>query len=351
MTDQNQTIERENRMDDLEVKSPKQTLVLIIFTIFVLTLLGAILYVMLTRENSTPQKEIVTKNKIANNPGTIDMTIEKPEPIVEQPKIIIPEEVVLRPETVTLKDIGNEPNVPEVPKIDEAYMRKLQGGGSLLAGGSSSKIQDTKKTKPFNASVLQAKAGKLGDMNYLITQGTKIHCTMENALDSTIPGYTSCIIARDVYSANGNVILLDRGTKVSGKYESNLQHGQARLYVQWNRAITPEGVVVDLKSGGTGPLGREGHTGQVNKHWWDRFGNALLVSIVGDALGYTSDKTNNENFENTENTINQMVKIAAENGITIKPSIDINQGTDIIIYVQHDLSFENVYTLEYDKDR
>ena len=106
--------------------------------------------------------------------------------------------------------------------------------------------------------------------------------SLETALASDQPGFTSCVINRDVLSDNGRVVLMEKGTQVVGEYRGGLQRGQKRLFVLWNRAKTPKGVIVTLASPATDALGRAGVDGYVDTHWWERFGSALLLSIVGD---------------------------------------------------------------------
>ena len=62
------------------------------------------------------------------------------------------------------------------------------------------------------------------------------------------PGYVSCLIGQDVYSDNGDVILMEKGTRVLGEYRSGMHQGQRRLFVLWTRAVTPAGVAVGLAS-------------------------------------------------------------------------------------------------------
>src|SRR3546814_15747717 len=88
----------------------------------------------------------------------------------------------------------------------------------------------------------------LPNRNFLITAGTLIPCILQTAINSGQPGYTSCLIPRDVYSENGRVVLMEKGTRVLGEYRGGIQQGQNRLFVLWTRAVTPQGVRIDLAS-------------------------------------------------------------------------------------------------------
>ena len=133
-----------------------------------------------------------------------------------------------------------------------------------------------------SSAVGEARASMLPNRNYLVTGGgTLIPCILQTAMNSAQPGYTSCLIPRDVYSENGRVVLMEKGTKVLGEYHGGIQQGQNRLFVLWTRAVTPQGVRIDLASPGSDALGRAGIAGSVDTFFWARFGSALLLSLVG----------------------------------------------------------------------
>ncbi|GAA5619818.1 type IV secretion system protein virB10 [Brucella sp. NBRC 12951] len=192
-----------------------------------------------------------------------------------------------------------------------------------------------------------ARAGTLGNRNFIVAMGNSIPCVLETALASDQPGFTSCIINRDVLSDNGRVVLMEKGTQVVGEFRGGLQRGQKRLLVLWNRAKTPEGVIITLASPATDALGRSGFDGHVDRHWWERFGSALLLSIVGDATGYASNRLQNSGVEaqNTMSAGQHAAAIAVEKSIDIPPTLNKHQGEIVSIFVARDLDFSDVYRL------
>ena len=142
------------------------------------------------------------------------------------------------------------------------------GSGPALAG----QLQPTR-----TAAVA---AGVMPDRRFLLPKGAFIDCTLETAIDSSLPGMTTCIVATDVWSADGSVVLLERGTKLVGETRGEVRQGQKRLFVLWSEARTPTGVIVELASPGTDALGRSGVTGAVDRHFSERFGAAILISLI-----------------------------------------------------------------------
>ena len=118
----------------------------------------------------------------------------------------------------------------------------------------------------------------------LLPKGAFIDCTLETAIDSSLPGMTTCILAADTFGVDGKVVLLERGTKLIGETRGQVQQGTARVFVLWTEARTPAGVVVPLASPGADELGRSGLPGEVNRHFWERFGAAMLISVVDGAV-------------------------------------------------------------------
>jgi type IV secretion system protein VirB10 len=221
-------------------------------------------------------------------------------------------------------------------------------GGSFVVEGENR--ESGAFAKRFQASTFDvARAGHIGDRRFIVAQGTSIPCVLETAMQSDQPGFVSCVVTRDVLSDNGQVVLMEKGTQVVGEYRGGLQQGQSRLHVMWSRAKTPMGVVVTLASAATDALGRAGVGGQVDNHWWERFGSALLLSVVGDAssaAGATLKSKAGVEASGTTGAGNQAAAIAVEQSGQIKPTLHKNQGEMVNIFVARDLDFSSVYRLD-----
>lgn len=192
------------------------------------------------------------------------------------------------------------------------------------------------------SSIGQARAARLPDRNFLIVAGANIPCLLQTAMDTTTPGFVSCLIPRDVLSDNGAVVLMEKGTKVLGEYRSSLRQGQRRLFVLWTRAVTPAGVAIALASPAADPLGRAGFDGEIDTHFWDRFGGALLLSIVDDAAYAVAGPNNGANVTRLPS---DAAGIAVQNSINIPPSLRKVQGSEVSIFVAQDFDFSGVYGL------
>lgn len=197
-----------------------------------------------------------------------------------------------------------------------------------------------------------ARAGLLPDRNYLIASGSFLDCALITALSSQVPGFTSCRLTRNIYSDNGRVLLLERGSILEGQYQSGqLRQGMSRIFVLWTRARTPNGVVVQLDSPGTDQLGRSGLDGWVDTHFWQRFGGAMMLSLVDDIADYAIARERARGqggelqFTSSGDAARDAASIALEHTINIPPTLNKNQGDHINVYVARDLDFRGVYEL------
>ncbi|WP_156851647.1 type IV secretion system protein VirB10 [Bartonella refiksaydamii] len=315
--------------------------------------------------------------------NTTEVEEEKPQQTVQQiipsytPKIIEEPKVVEEVEKTTQTEDSIQELSPALAKLFQttipahliknseelARKRMLQSG--LNNGGSSENSTKPPKgnTSEYdsNNGVLfdklqpvrlgQSHAVQLRNRDLLITQGTQIDCVLETKIVTSQPGMTTCHLTRDIYSTSGRVVLLDRGSKIVGFYQSGIQQGQTRVFVQWSRIETPSGVIVNLDSPGTGPLGEAGIGGWIDRHFWERFGGAIMVSIIGGLGDWAKEKIGGKSkdkekaqyqyLQNAESVVSDVL----QNSINITPTLYKNQGERVSIFVARDLDFSDVYSL------
>jgi type IV secretion system protein VirB10 len=220
------------------------------------------------------------------------------------------------------------------------------GGGSgerELSSTGNGGLQDL--LRPSLTPAVRAQV--LPTQRLLLPKGAFIDCTLETALDSTLPGLTTCITATDTFSADGTTVLMERGTKLIGETHGGVAQGAARVFVLWSEARTPTGVVIPLSSPGTDELGRSGLAGNVNRHFFQRFGAAILISLVSGAVqGAVASQSNGSAvIYNPSGSQDVMTEVLKET-IHIAPTVTKNQGDRIQVLVARDLDFRSVYELK-----
>lgn len=195
-------------------------------------------------------------------------------------------------------------------------------------------------------------AQTLRDPSMTLTQASVIPCVLNTAINSTVPGMVSCTVSSNVYSTNGRVLLLDRGSRIVGQYQNGgFKQGMNRIFVLWTRVETPNGVTIALDSPAADSLGRSGVAGRVNRHFWERFGAGLLLSLVDDAVSYAvqqqddGEGSDGVQFTNTSEAGRSAAAIAVESSVGIPPTLSVSQGSLLNVFVARDLYFGNVYGL------
>lgn len=305
---------------------------------------------------------------------------ERPNPgAAEPPRQRTPFEAAQRdPDPPLLADSASDPNAPALGATTETMVPPLVPGPAAAGQGATAKpaplmvysrpalanaaaspsadlrgdltpaMTGPATTRPLDAlrqtgQIARAQAGSLPDRSLLLTAGGAVPCLLLTAMDSSTPGLVSCVIPKDVYSDNGAVVLLERGTRVLGEYQGGLQQGRERLFVLWTRAVTPSGVAIGLASPAADALGRAGFDGEIDTRFWPRFGGALLLSSVDDgvfaAAGRDGDKGGGARLPS------DAAGIALQGSINIPPTLRKAQGAEVSILVAQDLDFGGVYRL------
>ena len=228
-------------------------------------------------------------------------------------------------------------------------------GPSTLPGTDKSPL-----AARLQATVMDGeKASVLRNPAMVITEGTMIPCILQTAIESELPGLVTCVVPLDIRGSTGDVVLLDRGTKIVGQIQTGLLQGQDRVFVDWTRAETPDHVIVTLDSPGSDELGRAGLAGAVDNHFWQRFGGALMLTLVQGGLQAATIEAAGQGGSNSttqaaasgfvyagQSNGQQIANTALENSINIAPTLSKNQGDTVSLIVAHDLDFSSVYQLQ-----
>ncbi|WP_105385172.1 type IV secretion system protein VirB10 [Neorhizobium alkalisoli] len=286
-----------------------------------------------------------TKFEVPPPPGIVETNGEpvvQPEKVEEFPKRFLSKQVVI-----------------DSTKADG---RDTLGAGST-EGGPTVAGEDRNSKFLASASAIgdrSAQARQIDRIDAMIPEGTLIPGILETAINSDLPGQIRAITSQDVYSFDGRRILIPTGTRLIGEYQSEVTRGQKRIFVIWTRLLRDDGVTVRLNSIGTDSLGRSGLTGLVDNKWRERFGSAILLSIVGAGSSYLtgygsgsyssngngdsdSDRAAELARETIAQTFSDMANQALAENLKIPPTISLHQGERIFVYVRQDLDFSTLY--------
>ncbi|ENT7302130.1 type IV secretion system protein VirB10 [Campylobacter coli] len=244
-------------------------------------------------------------------------------------------------------EFGDKPNT--VFEFGQNGSGALQNSNNFQSGGE------------FTGEVFTPTIAKVSefDQNLLLPKGTYIGCALKTRLVSSIKGGIACIVSNNVYSANGNTLLIEKGSTITGTFNAGqLDDGMDRLFVIWQEIRTPNNIIIPVYSGATDELGASGMQGWVDHHYMKRFGSAILLSMIDDSMAILADQLskngNNNNYynysENTRENVNEIANTALEKMIDIKPTLYKNHGDLVGVYVNRDIDFSKVYKLTRKKN-
>jgi type IV secretion system protein VirB10 len=265
--------------------------------------------------------------------------IEVPAPASDGQPVLMadpaPSPVLANPPQVGIASVTNPYNSPTV-MFDASSLPSLGVPGPAAAGAPAASGN--------SASDFASRIGGVGggpaqarsdiDPQTTVTQGTMIPAVLETAINTDVPGFVRAVVSQDVRSFDGSRVLVPRSSRLVGQYQSGLQGGQKRAYVIWTRLIRPDGVSVDLASPATGFDGSAGLAGKVDSHFFQRFGSAMLLSVIGglSAIGSGGASLVIGGGQSA-------AAAAVSQGNTIGPTVRVRQGEPIRVFTARDLDF------------
>lgn len=338
-----------NGSSDSRKLSPGKMLVLVLLAVLVLGggAYGAYLYVKDRFSFGDGQQTGKQQRKWTAAPDGIGRFQAPPPP--EPSPVATPEAKPQEPvpeAPPTLPDLAPPPITETVPVEGEPQetlqSRRLKSGITAY----------TPREKPDDPPPPARQVKVMKNIDYMLIKGTKIPCTLETNIISEQQGFASCVISQDVYSGNARILLVEKGSRVTGEYVGEVKNGERRLQIIWDRLITPHDVAVQIDSPVTDRLGASGVSGQVDNRWGTRIGSALLISLVGDSLKVLGENSKTADViveSETANTSQDLAKRILENNINLPPVIYIREGEMINIYVADDIDLSGVYRVVADK--
>lgn len=194
-------------------------------------------------------------------------------------------------------------------------------------------------------------ASNLGNRSLTLPRGTTFTCALKTQVITSASGPISCQVMRHVYSDDGRVLLVERGSHLDGEYRmQHVRPGMVAIPATWQRLRMPNGVTIELlDSTATGPLGAAGIDGAVDNRWPERLGAAMLVSLVDGAvkiaIGNSQDSDGSVVVSQAGTHTTQLADEVLKSTINLPPILFKNQGGVVGVYVQKDLDFGSVYEL------
>lgn len=222
-------------------------------------------------------------------------------------------------------------------RVAEGAAVPAPGTPGAAVGGAGGAAEFASRVGGVGGAPAQARA--MTNPSTTVTEGTLIPAILETAINTDVPGYVRAVVSQDVKSFDGRRVLIPRSSRLIGQYQAGVQQGQRRAYVIWTRLIRPDGVSVNLASPAVGFDGATGLEGDVNSHFFKRFGSGLLLSVVG---GLGAVATGGIGGVIVAGGAQGAANSAVQSQGQISPTIRVRMGEPIRVFTARDLDFSAV---------
>lgn len=231
--------------------------------------------------------------------------------------------------------VGGAQSAPDVAQT---------GFGGGFGGGSSTRGS---LSNLGGTSFAPSKAVLAPSRKYLLARNTYANCVLYTEIVTDQPSLIECPLSEPLYSADGSTVIADAGDKLFGEQSVEVKPGQVRVFTSWTELETQSGVRAKFASLGAGPMGASGTEAWIDNHYMQRFGGAVMLSFIQDALGAAKNMTqkSGEGFSmnNSEQNTESMAEKALDNTINIAPTAHILPGTVLTVIVARDIDFSSVF--------
>ncbi|QJX04987.1 TrbI/VirB10 family protein [Rhizobium brockwellii] len=179
----------------------------------------------------------------------------------------------------------------------------------------------------------------------ILQAGAVISAALITGIRSDLPGQITAQVTENIYdSPTGRILLVPQGTRVIGQYDNNVQFGQSRVLLVWNRLIFPNGRSIVLeRQPGADAEGFAGLQDGVDYHWWDlakAAGLSTLLSVGAELATNDDDRLVSAIRNGGQDTINDAGQQIVRRQLNIAPTLTVRPGFPVRVIVTRDLVLE-----------
>ncbi|YCC51397.1 TrbI/VirB10 family protein [Pseudomonas aeruginosa] len=254
--------------------------------------------------------------------------------------------------TATATMAQTAPGVPSAANALAAFDPLAAGPASVAAQvaapAAARSRQDQNEAFLQSGSTETRNSGNLAlpASPYQVMAGTVIAGALVTGIKSDLPGDVIATVTEPVYdSATGKFLLIPQGSRILGRYNSRVSHGQSRVQVVWNRVILPDTSSLTLDNLiGTDPAGYSGLEDDVDWRWDRIVAGAVLTTLLGVGAELASPENRQDGNriiiagrDGAQDSINQVGQEITRRNMDIQPTLTIRPGLPVRVIVNRDL--------------
>lgn len=240
--------------------------------------------------------------------------------------------------------------------MDPSKLGRLTGGRSAEER-IGARTQEQEKFASSNRMIKEPIRSTDVPSYPFVSEGTLIPAVLVRAISTNLPGQVEARVTSDVYdSVGGQRLMIPKGSRLLGVYNSNVAFGQERAQVAFTRLIFPSGASIALENGNaTDHAGNSGAPGEVNNHFFRVFGSALAIGLLSFAVEKQVLKDASRQSQNAvtvvsgsnttpgtvaAQTFSNVASNILDRNLSIGPTITVPAGTRINVQVARDLAID-----------
>ncbi|WP_416391956.1 TrbI/VirB10 family protein [Alloalcanivorax xenomutans] len=193
---------------------------------------------------------------------------------------------------------------------------------------------------------------------YQVMAGTVIPAALVTGIKSDLPGDVIATVTETVYdSATGRHPLIPQGSRLLGRYNSQVSYGQTRIQMVWHRLVLPDTSSVQLDNlVGTDSAGYAGLEDGVDWHWDRIFAGAALTTLLGVGAELAAPENRQDGNrviiagrDSVQDSVNQIGQEITRRNLNIQPTLTNRPGLPVRVIVNRDLVLQPYQPLFFNR--
>ena len=193
---------------------------------------------------------------------------------------------------------------------------------------------------------------------YQVMAGTVIAAALVTGIKSDLPGDVIATVTEPVYdTATGKFLLIPQGSRILGRYNSQVSYGQSRVQMVWNRIILPDTSSLTLDNlVGTDPAGYAGVEDEIDRHWGSIVAGAALTTLLGIGAELAAPENRQDGNriviagrDGLQDSVNQVGQEMTRRNMNIQPTLTARPGLPVRVIVNRDLQLRPYQPLFYQR--
>lgn len=218
--------------------------------------------------------------------------------------------------------------------------RLTRGASDISANAQTQKMAFL--TQANQTGTLNPHALRPAPTSQVVMAGTVISAALITGLNSDLPGLVLAQVTRDVRdSATGMTVVIPRGTRIIGKYDSQVAYGESRILIVWQRFVWPDGRSLEIDNlPAADTQGFAGLEDRIDAHTptlLKGMGLSTLLGIAGELGRDDDDRLVAALRQSTHDTANVAGQRLVDRALQIQPSLTVRPGWPLRLIMEKDL--------------